>query len=101
MALVRIASVDDLKDGEGKIVTANGEAVALFRTNGKFYATTNTCPHKGGPLGEGFLEDSVVTCPWHGWKFNIQTGISPVAPAVKIQTFDVSISGNDVMIEMP
>lgn len=100
MPLVKIASVHDLKDGENKVVDANGELLALFRVNGKFYATTNTCPHRGGPLGEGTLEDSVVTCPWHGWTYDVKTGINTKMSSIKIQTFEVVVQGNDVMVEV-
>jgi len=100
MPLVKVMNVNDLKDGEARTVTANGELIALYRVNGKFYATTNICPHKGGPLGEGALEGTVVTCPWHGWKFDVTTGISPVAPTVHVQTFKVVIQGNNVMVEV-
>ena len=95
---VRVASVNDLKPGENKVVEVNGEQVALFNVDGEFFATTNTCPHRGGPLGEGFLEGDVVTCPWHGWRFNVKTGISPVVPTAKIPTYKVKVEDNDVLV---
>jgi nitrite reductase/ring-hydroxylating ferredoxin subunit len=100
MVLVKVADVNDIKDGESKVVSANGELIALYKAKGNFFATTNECPHKGGPLGEGYLEGEVVTCPWHGWKFNVCTGISPVAPTVGIKTYNVTVQGNNVMIEI-
>lgn len=100
MALIKVASVNDLRDGENKVVTANSEQLALFKVGGKFFVTTNTCPHRGGPLGEGSLEDAVVTCPLHGWRFDVTTGVSPVMPSAKIQTYKVVVQGNDVMVEV-
>ena len=100
MALIKVASVSDLRDGENKVVEANGQQLALFRAGGRFFATTNTCPHRGGPMGEGTLDGSVVTCPWHGWRFDVTTGVRPVMPSAKIQTYNVVVQGNDVMVEV-
>ncbi|MEK6983403.1 MAG: non-heme iron oxygenase ferredoxin subunit [Nanoarchaeota archaeon] len=95
---VRVASVSDLKPGENKVVNVNETEVALFNVDGEFFAITNSCMHKGGPLGEGVLEGDVVTCPWHGWRFNVKTGISPVMPTAKIPIYQVKLEGNDVMV---
>ena len=100
MPLVRVCSVDDLKNGEGKVMDVNGEAIALFKIDGKFYAINNTCLHRGGPLGEGFLEGDIVTCPWHGWKYNVATGVNPAMPSMKVQTYSVTVQGNDIMVEV-
>jgi nitrite reductase/ring-hydroxylating ferredoxin subunit len=100
MALAKVASVNDLRDGECRVVAVNSEEIALFRIDGRFFATTNSCAHRGGPLGEGFLEGSVVTCPWHGWKFDVTTGVSANMPSVKVQTYRVHLQGNDVMVEV-
>ncbi len=95
---IKVASISDLKPGENKAVNVNGTEVALFNVDGEFFATTNTCPHRGGPLGEGFLEADVVTCPWHGWRFNVKTGVSPVVPTAKVDTYKVKVEGNDVFV---
>lgn len=100
MALIKVANENDMKDGEARVVEANGNAIALYRVNGEFFATTNTCIHKGGPLGEGFLNDDVITCPWHGWQFNVKTGVSPVNPAAKIETYKVHVKDGEVFVEV-
>jgi len=97
---VKVASTGDLKPGENKVVYVNGTEVALFNVDGEFFAISNTCLHRGGPLGEGFLEGDTVTCPWHGWRFNVKTGVSPVVPTAKVQTYQVKIEGNDVMVSV-
>lgn len=97
---VKVANTDDLKPGENKVVNVNGTEVALFNVDGHFFATTNTCPHRGGPLGEGMLDGDVVTCPWHGWKFNVKTGVSPVVPTAKVPTFEIKVDGNDVLVSV-
>ena len=96
---VTVAKKDELKPGECKVVDVNGRQVALHNVDGEFFATDNTCLHHGGPLGEGILEGSVVTCPWHGWKFNVKTGVSPVNPQARIETFKVKVEGDEVKVE--
>ena len=97
---VRVASTSDLKPGENKVVEVNGEQVALFNVDGEFFAINNTCLHRGGPLGEGFLEGDVVTCPWHGWRYNVKTGTNVVMPNQKVESYQVKVEGNDVLVSV-
>ena len=99
MDFVTVANVNDVKEGKGKVVEANGKTIALFNVDGKIDAIDNTCVHAGGPLGEGTCEGNVVTCPWHGWKFDVTTGISPVNPQAKVDTFEVQIEGEEVKVK--
>ena len=100
MGFVEVTKVKDLKEGQAKVASAGGKDVALFNVDGKFHACENTCPHKGGPLGEGMLDGDVVTCPWHGWRFNVKTGVSPVNPAAKINTLKTKVEGDKVLVEV-
>lgn len=95
---VKVASKSDLKPGENKVVNVNGADVGLFNVNGEFFAISNTCLHRGGPLGEGFLEEDVVTCPWHGWRFNVKTGENVMMPNAKVAKYAVKVEGDDVMV---
>lgn len=97
---VRAAGVNDLNEGTGKTVQVDGQPIALFKIEGKFYAIHNTCLHRGGPLGEGELEGRSVTCPWHGWRYDVTTGVNEANPNVKVQSFSVKIVGADVLIEV-
>ena len=97
---VKVASTSDLKPGENKIVSVNGTDVALFNIEGEFYAINNTCLHRGGPLGEGFLEDDVVTCPWHGWRYNVKTGQNVMIPTAKVATYQVKVENDDVLVSL-
>ncbi len=99
MALIKVAETSDLNPGDGKTVFANGTAIALFNINGKFYAIDNVCKHQGGPLGEGFLDGNIVSCPWHGWMYDVTTGQGMTMP-VQQKTFKVKIEGNDVLVEI-
>jgi|TARA_B100002003_G_scaffold247445_1_gene279046 NAD(P)H-dependent nitrite reductase small subunit len=95
---VTVANKNDLQPGSCKVVDVNGKAIALHNVNGEFFATDNICPHKKGPLGEGTLEGEEVSCPWHQWKFNVKTGVSPVNPEAKIETFEVKVEGDEVKV---
>ncbi len=98
---IKVAQVSDVAPGEGKIVQADGEQIALFNVGGRFYAIHNTCLHRGGPLGEGELDETTVTCPWHGWQYDVATGANVRNPAVKVASFNVKIEGTDVLVELP
>ncbi len=99
MALVKVAKVSELSLGKGKTVVANGKQIALFNIGGKFYAISNKCAHKGGPLGEGDLDGETVTCPWHGWEYDVKTGKCLTAP-VTAETYPVKVEGEDVIIDV-
>ncbi len=97
---VKAASVSDIKSESGVAVDIQGKAIAIFNSGGKFYATDNTCKHRGGPLGEGSLDSNVVTCPWHGWQFDVTNGNCVTNPATKISCFPTKIEGNDILVEI-
>ena len=94
----RVADTADLKPGEGTVVEVAGKTLALFNVDGTFYALDNTCLHRGGPLGEGELEGAVVTCPWHGWRFDVTTGACELTPEAKVPTYPVKVEGQDVYV---
>ena len=99
MPFIKVADANEIKPGEGRTVDANGAMIALFNLNGTFYAIDNTCPHRGGPLGEGKLDGNNVICPWHGWQFDVTTGKSPFMP-VGVRAFEVKVEGNDVLVNV-
>ena len=96
----KIAKTSALAPGSGKVVEADGETIALFNVEGTFYAMGNTCPHRGGPLGEGALDGHVVTCPLHGAQFDVRTGevLRPPA-ATGVKSYLARVEGEDVLIE--
>ncbi len=97
---IRIASRKDVPEGEGRMYEINGRQIALFKVKGKFHAIDNVCEHQGGPLADGELEGCVVTCPWHGWTYDVTSGESPDSPATKVERFEVSVSGDDVLVRV-
>jgi len=97
---VRVAGVGDVNPGEGRVVAADGRSVALFTVDGHYYAIDNTCPHRGGPLGEGDLEGTVVACPWHAWRWDVTSGANTNNPALKLACFPVAEEGGAVFVEL-
>lgn len=97
---VKAVNASDIPAGQGKACEVGGKTVAVFNVNGQFCAIDNTCVHRGGPLGEGDLEGNVVTCPWHGWQYDVTTGVSPVNPAAKVKKFNCKVEGGDVLVEV-
>jgi nitrite reductase/ring-hydroxylating ferredoxin subunit len=97
---VRVASRKDIPEGQGRLYEVNGRQVALFKVAGKFHAIDNVCEHQGGPLADGELDGCVVTCPWHGWTYDVASGQSPDDPDTKVERFEVSVDGDDVLVRI-
>jgi NAD(P)H-dependent nitrite reductase small subunit len=95
---VKVAKASELTEGVGVQVQAGARHVALFRCDGQLYAIDGICPHRGGPLGEGFLQGGRVSCPWHGWTFDVKTGAHAMNPGIKIPSYPVSVEGDDVYV---
>ena len=99
--LVKVASVNELPTGEGKVVDAEGQSIALFNVDGIFSAIDNTCTHVGGPLGEGSLVGDIVNCPWHDAGFNVKTDVCTGGPAASdVKSFPVRVEGDDVYVDL-
>ncbi|MBM4075761.1 MAG: Rieske 2Fe-2S domain-containing protein [Planctomycetes bacterium] len=97
----KVASIDEIPQGTGKEFVVSGRIVALYHIDEHFYALDGICPHAGGPLAQGKLSGCVVTCPWHGWQFDVTTGQHCLNAQLKQTRFDVVIEGDDVYVEMP
>lgn len=97
---VKVTSKNEVAPNQGKVVEIGGQQIALFNVGGQICAINNICPHRGGPLGEGDLEGSVVTCPWHGWQFDVKTGTNPVNPAAHVRTFACKVEDSDIWVEI-
>lgn len=95
---VRVAAIADVKPGHGIVAEANGKTLAVFNVDGMIHAINNTCCHREGPLGEGELEGEIVTCPWHGWRFNVTTGACQNNPSAKVEAYQVKVEGEDVKV---
>lgn len=98
--LIKVADRNELKPGESKVVTVEGRELAVFNVSGQFHVIDNLCPHRGGPLGEGVVEGALVTCPWHGWRFDVTTGKSPVVPTAKVDVIETVVENNEVKVRL-
>ena len=97
---IRIAAELDLKPGECGEYVAGDRIVALFNVNGDFYALDGICPHQGGPLGKGELAGCIVTCPWHGFQFDVTTGQHQTSRALVHSRFSVKVEGGGVWVDL-
>ena len=97
---VKAAKRSEIPAETGKCVEVKGKEIALFNVEGKIHALFHTCPHQGGPLAEGGLDGSVVTCPWHGWSFDVKTGECTFNPSIRQPTFTVREEGEDIFVEV-
>ena len=73
----RVLDLDELPEGRVKTVTAGHKSLAMTHYQGEYGALDNRCPHQGGPLGEGSIENGLLRCPWHGWDYCPLTGKPP------------------------
>ncbi|MDH4349458.1 MAG: ferric reductase-like transmembrane domain-containing protein, partial [Gemmatimonadota bacterium] len=95
---VDLGPADTIPEGRARIGMAGGERVAVFRHDGKLSCVSNVCRHQNGPLGEGKIVDGCVTCPWHGYQFRPDTGISPPPFDDRIPTYHLRVVGGHVQV---
>lgn len=98
--LITVAKTMDIQEGAAKVVEVDGKPIALFNVHGKFFAMDNTCAHRGGPLGEGMIDDNIVTCPWHGWQWDVTCGKSLFNPNVTLKTYPVVVEASEIKIDV-
>lgn len=101
MSRHRIAGAKDIPNGEGREFVVAGRIVALFNVNGQFHALDGICPHAGGPLAKGTLHGNVVTCPWHGWQFDVTTGQHCLNAQLQHQRFEVIVDDSGLWVDVP
>jgi nitrite reductase/ring-hydroxylating ferredoxin subunit len=92
--------VSDLPAGTIKTVQVGGKALAVANVGGAIYAISNTCLHRGGPLGEGQLAGNAVTCPWHGWQFDVTTGKAVQNPNAGVGCYPTEVRGEEVYVDV-
>ncbi len=96
--LVTVARAEDVPPGSARVVKAGDRELALYNVDGEFYATQGECLHLKGPLGDGELEETVITCPWHGWQYDVRTGENEFDRAIQLETFEVVVEDGDVKV---
>lgn len=98
---IRVAGVADIPEGAGEEFVAKDRIVAVYRVAGTFQALDGVCPHAGGPLAKGRLNGNIVTCPWHGWQFDVSTGRHCLNANLNQPRFSVKIEDDGVWVEIP
>lgn len=101
MSLHRVCQIDELQSGGGREFVVAGRVLALYRLDSGIKAVEGICPHAGGPLAQGMVRGEVVTCPWHGWQFNLATGANQLNPRLCVPCFVVTVDDNVVYVEIP
>ena len=100
--LVTVAKTSEIGAGQAKAVDVKGQTVAVFNVGGKFYAIEDTCTHVGGPLSEGEVQGTAVTCPWHGAQFDVTSGKVLGPPAAEgVKSYPVRVEGDEIKVELP
>lgn len=93
-----VLKVHDLPENSARTVEVNGKLIAVFHHAGQYFAIDDTCPHMGASLAEGFVEDGVVTCPWHAWRFRLADGAWVDNPRLKIGCYAVRVVGDEIQL---
>ena len=95
---VTVARIEELPPGTLKAVRLGDDAIALAHCNGGIYAVQADCVHLHGPLAEGHLEGCILTCPWHGWQYDVRTGENEFDLAIKLRTYDVQVENGEIRV---
>jgi nitrite reductase/ring-hydroxylating ferredoxin subunit/DMSO/TMAO reductase YedYZ heme-binding membrane subunit len=95
---VDACAIADIPENRARIVCLSGERVAIFKYDGKISAVSNVCQHQNGPLGEGKIVFGCITCPWHGYQYQPDTGASPPPFVEKVPTFNVRVKNGRVFV---
>lgn len=96
---VKLGSTDLVSEGKSRLFVIDDKRIAVFNVKGKFYAIDSRCPHHGIDLAGGELNDCIVTCPGHGWEFDVTTGEGTIMP-VSVQRYEIKEKDNEIFIEI-
>jgi len=98
--LTTVAHLDDVPPDTVRTMRAGDVEVTLANVGGEIVALQAHCPHLGGPLGEGQLDGCVLSCPWHGWQFDVTTGENEFDRAITIATYDTLVENGEVKVAL-
>lgn len=98
---VAVATVEEIPDGQRKIVQVDALSIGLFHHQGAWYAIRNSCIHQGGPVATGLLEGDVLTCPWHGYQFNLRSASCLTDPDAELDSYTVTVAGDTIYLDVP
>ena len=97
----KIATVAELPpSGEAREFQLDGQTICVANNNGRCTAMDNVCAHRGGPLGQGVVDEGKLVCPWHGWQFDLVTGKSEQSPTLGVDVYELKVEGEDVLVKV-
>jgi nitrite reductase (NADH) small subunit/3-phenylpropionate/trans-cinnamate dioxygenase ferredoxin subunit len=94
------ARVGDLRESDSKAVAVGNKLIALFREGDRYFAIDDVCPHMGASLSGGCVENGIVTCPWHAWRFRLADGVWADNPRLKIGSYPVRVVGDEIQVQI-
>jgi nitrite reductase (NADH) small subunit len=98
---IKLTSESDLPaPNEAREFTCGDKQICVANVNGSYSAMDNICLHRGGPLGQGMIENGKVVCPWHAWAWDPKTGEAAHNPSAKIAVYALKIENGDVLVEL-
>lgn len=101
MPFIRLTTQADLPAAdEAKEFPCGAKTICIANVNGAFSAMDNVCLHRGGPIGQGMIENGKVVCPWHGWAYAPKTGVPDQNPRVHVAVYPMKIENADVLVEI-
>lgn len=95
-----VAKVGEIPVGEAKTCVVDEKLVAIFNLGGRYYAINDLCPHQGASLADGEVEDGVVACPWHAWRFRVTDGTWCDNPRIKTDSYEVRVQGDEIQVRI-
>jgi nitrite reductase (NADH) small subunit len=98
---ITVAKIGEMADGDCRTVMGPCKAISVFRSGSDYFAIDDQCPHMGASLGGGPVEDGIVTCPWHYWRFRLSDGAWADNPRIKIGSYPVQVVGEEIQLEVP
>jgi nitrite reductase/ring-hydroxylating ferredoxin subunit len=93
-----IGRVEEIPPGSIRAFQVDEEEIAIANVGGELFATQQHCLHLRGPLGDGRLEGTTLSCPWHGWQYDVTTGKNEFDHAIQLQTYEVKVEDGDVKV---
>jgi nitrite reductase (NADH) small subunit len=101
MPFVRVGSLSALPPGSVMEAAVGENTFAVCNLGDEMRAFDGICPHAGGPLGQGSIQDDRLVCPWHAWEYDCRTGVNDYDENVKLATFPVKVEGDDILVDVP
>ncbi len=102
LEFVTVATVDEIGNGQRKLIDVDGEPLAVFNIAGQYFAIADVCSHDDGPVAEGLLDGTEIECPRHGARFDMRTGKALTLPAVvDIPAYPVRVVGDEIQVGLP